>query len=476
MTIKYKISIFTLLLAGVCSTQSCKKFLDVNTSPNTLPYDKATMELVLPTAEHTIAYVIGNKYQEIGGFLSQYWTQLPSATQYYDYDRYSFDAVDGDREWLQLYAGALQDLKFVEETAIAKKDSNYDAVAKLLSAYAFHMVSDVHGDIPYSEALKGNAGILNPKYDEQSVVYGALLSKIDAALVLLNNGQANKMATSDPMFAGDMSMWKKFANTLKLRMVMRQSNTANFASLSSGLSTDPADYFGNGENAALTYIDKQGNKNPLYASIQGLGVNNNVASKTIGDTLNAYGDPRANFYFNADGAAIKGTLQGAAAAGGYPANSPISIPGAGVYGPTVPVYYFSGHEALFLLAELEARKGMASAKATYEEAVVASFDHTGSDTTGLGLFAGTYDFPTALTDQLNAIALQKWISLCGTQNMESWSEVRRLNYPVLKASKATELGNPTDLPARIPYPSNEETANANFPGQKDITLKMFWDL
>ncbi len=476
MNIKYKISICTLILTGLLSTQSCKKYLDVNTDPNNLEYGKATMELALPVAENAIAYVLGNKYQEIGGFLSQYWTQLPSATQYYDYDRYSFDAIDGDREWQQLYAGALKDLQFVEETAIAKKDSNFNAVAKLLSAYAFQMVSDVHGDVPYSEALKASSGILNPKYDAQEGMYAALIAKVDEAMTLLQNSQtSSKIALGDPLFKGDMTMWWKFANTLKMRLVMRQSEKPGFAALLGTLSNNATDYFEAGENAALAYVDKQGNKNPLYASIQGLGVNNNVASKTIGDSLNAYGDPRASFYFKTGGT-VAGTLQGAAAAGGYPANSPITALGDGVYGATVPVYFFSGHESLLLQAEKEARKNAAGAQASYEEGVVASFENCGIDTTGLGLFTGTYDFPTTQAEQIKAIAFQKWIAMCGTQNMESWCEVRRLNYPVLKASKATELGNPTDLPARIPYPSNEETGNSNFPGQKDITEKLFWDL
>ncbi|MFM2388142.1 MAG: hypothetical protein RL660_2899 [Bacteroidota bacterium] len=478
--------ILTLALAAMVGATGCKKFLNVNENPNTLPEDKAKMELALPSAEYTIAYVLGNTYQEVGGFLSQYWTQRPSATQYYDFERYSFDANDLDREWGQLYAGALRDLEFIDQQAVSTKDSNFGAVAKLLKAYTYQLVSDVHGDVPMSEAMKGDDNILNPRYDSQEQVYEQVIKLIDDAIVLLGNGQTSTIGSADVIFGGDMALWAKFANSLKLKALMRiaEKDASAIAKIGAMATADfflPGDVASahTNENAVVGFFDKIGSKNPLYASIQGLGTNNNVASKTIGDTLNALGDPRASYFYDLNTAGlIVGTPQGAAAAGiGYPTNAPVSEVSESIINSTKPVYLISAYEVYFLLAEAQARNWMTgNAQESYEAAVVGSMAECNLDTTGLDLFgAAPYAWAATLPDQLSQIGFQKWVAFCGTQNMESWIEQRRMDVLNLAPSTASTLPG-TAMPMRIPYAASEETANSNFPGQKLITDKMWWDL
>jgi hypothetical protein len=477
--------IIGLAVATMFGATSCKKFLNVNENPNTLPEDKAKMELALPSAEYTIAYVLGNTYQEVGGFLSQYWTQRPSATQYYDFDRYAFDANDLDREWGQLYAGALRDLEFIDQKATTLKDSNYGAVAKLLKAYTYQLVSDIHGDVPMSDAMKGDVDVLNPKYDAQEQVYTQVLTLVDDAIKLLGTSQTSTIGNADVMYGGDMAMWLKFANSLKLKALMRSAdkNPSAVAKIGAMAGEDfllPGDIATehDNENATIAFFDKFGSKNPLYASIQGLGVNNNVASKTIGDTMNALADPRAEFFYdlNASGLVV-GTPQGAAAAGGYPANAAVSNVSESIINATKPVYLMSAYEVYFLIAEAQAKSWMAGiAQESYEAAVVGSMTECGVDTTGLDLFgAAPYAWETALPDQLKQIGFQKWLAFCGTQNMESWIEQRRMDVLNLAPSVASALPG-TSVPVRMPYVAGEETANSNFPGQKPITQKMWWDL
>ena len=516
----------TLVLASLLSLNtSCKKWLDVNQTPNELEQGKGTLELALPSAEYTISYVVGNKYAEIGGFLSQYYTQNPSSTQYYDFDRYSFDANDADREWSQLYAGALKDLNFIVEKGTASGDSNYVAAAKILQAYSFQLVSDVHGDVPFSEALLAQSGNIAPHYDAQSAVYDGCLVLLNDAINMISLSSTSHPGTDDVIFHGDMGMWLKFANTLKLKLAMRQSNVRPTTTAAILASLATADFLEAGENASIAFSTTKGNQNPLYASIQGLGVDNNVASKTIGDYLNQSdttkyvwydtlivgtdttinehrydfldSDPRAGLYFDAEtfgAVGVNGIAQGAAAEspGAFPANTPNSSMSPNVFGPSVPVILMSDYESLLLQAEAQVKGwlagGAANAQANYETAIANSLLQAGVPDTGSTtnvnpdlisnpivrfLMRDYIVWPSTTADQLERIAIQKWVLMCGTQSMEAWIESRRTGYPAFTESLASQL--PVGLlPQRIPYVSGEETTNPNFPGQLPITTKMWW--
>jgi Starch-binding associating with outer membrane len=478
-----KIAIIALAAATVMGT-GCKKFLDVNQNPNSLSENAQTMQLTLPSAEYAIAYVVGDRYAEIGGFLSQYWTQSPSATQYYDYDRYAFDAADADREWSQLYAGALKDLNLIDKKATAAKDSNYLAIAKVLQAYTYQVLTDIHGDIPFSETMKAEAGNFSPKYDSQMSIYDGLLTLCDDALVLLANTQTTTPGADDVMFGGDMMMWYKFTNTLKLKILMRQSEirpvyVKDKLALMSSLTA--ADYLSYGENAEIKFYDKQGSKNPLYANIAGLGNNNNVASSAIADTLNAWGDLRATAFFDettfSSGGTVIGLAQGKAAEnpGSLSSSTPTSSTGDLVIGATTPVKLMSASESLFLQAEAKARTWMAGdAQTDYEEAILESYTYYNITAPTTLFDAAPYKYEAIQADQLKQIAIQKWVSMCGNQNIESWIETRRTNQPAMTESLASYL-NAGEFPARIPYVNGEAAANTSFPGQKALTAKMWWD-
>lgn len=473
----------TLVLASLLSLNtSCKKWLDVNQTPNDLEQGKGTLELALPSAEYTISYVVGNKYAEIGGFLAQYYTQNPSSTQYYDFDRYSFDANDGDREWSQLYAGALKDLNFIVDKGTTSGDSNYVAAAKILQAYTFQLVSDVHGDVPFSEALLAQSGNIAPHYDAQSAVYDGCLVLLNDAINMISLSSTSHPGTDDVIFQGDMSLWLKFANSLKLKLAMRQSNVRPTTTAAILASLSGADFLEAGENASIAFSATKGNQNPLYASIQGLGVDNNVASAAIADSLNTWVDPRASAFYDEESfgaSGINGIAQGAAAEspGAFPANTPNSQMSTQILGATTPVILMSNWEVKFLLAEAKSKSwysSLTTAQEDYEEAIVNNMEYFGIDTTGLGLFTmAPYMWETAPADQMKQIAVQKWVAFCGTQSMEAWTELRRLGMPVLPVSLASQL--PVGMfPQRIPYVSGEETTNPNFPGQVPITTKMWW--
>src|SRR6185436_704976 len=113
------------------------------------------------------------------GLWGQYWTQGPNANQYAAYDQYVYNAADADRPWEALYAGSLKDFQFIYETGL--KDStkkNYAGIARILEAYTFQVATDAWGDVPFSEALKGDAGNVAPKFDKQQDIYDSLIAMI----------------------------------------------------------------------------------------------------------------------------------------------------------------------------------------------------------------------------------------------------------------------------------------------------------
>src|SRR5690606_12113431 len=117
----------------------------------------------------------------LGGMWAQYYTQSPSAGQYDDIDQYNVDTEFADRLWIELYAGALNDLEYVKDESTADEDPATFLIATVLQAYTFQYLVDVFGDVPYLEALQGNDNI-TPAPTPGEEIYLDQLSKIDAAV------------------------------------------------------------------------------------------------------------------------------------------------------------------------------------------------------------------------------------------------------------------------------------------------------
>jgi hypothetical protein len=172
-----------------------------------------------------MAVTVGGSFHNRGSFWAQYSTQSPDAGQYEDMDSYRVTTDEFDREWSEVYTGALENLRNIKEEANATGATNYALVATLCESYTFQMLADLYNEIPYSEALAGAANT-TPEFDNGADIYPAIISKIDEAIAAYEaNPSTNDLSTADIIFAGDMDQWIRFANTLKLKMYMRQSYT-----------------------------------------------------------------------------------------------------------------------------------------------------------------------------------------------------------------------------------------------------------
>ncbi|HEU4551424.1 MAG TPA: SusD/RagB family nutrient-binding outer membrane lipoprotein [Chitinophaga sp.] len=482
---KFKIKIAALALAfGVVSVTGCKKFLDINENPNA-PSD-ANVTLLLPSAQASIAHVLGNQFQVYGGIWGQYWTQSPSASQYKTIDQYSINASSFDRSWRILYTNALQDLQVViTKAAAAPQYQQYAAISYILKGYTYQMLTDAFGDVPVKEA--NNVNITNPHYDPQEVVYDSVFYFINKGLSMIDLNTEAVPGSEDLLFAGDMGKWQQFGNTLKLRAALRLSQVAPQAAEDTIKALQAAGVTFLTEDAAIQYSTTGGNQNPLFAEILGLGRTQNlVASSTAVDQMNQNHDPRVNVFYEKVEAldTVVGITQGAFDTITTTIPYSIPTPAVGAKGlddqsALAPVKLISASESYFLQSEAAARGWWTGADAAqlFRSGISASFADYGlaGEASAYITNAPAAQWPAGLPAQIKAIITQKYFAMCGNQSFEAWTEWRRTNYPdFLVVSLASALGN-DQRPLRLLYPNTEVTQNSNFPGLKTITTPVWWD-
>src|SRR5687768_4396902 len=200
---------FTIIAAiTLVGVMSCKKQLNDNLNPNVA--QTVTPALLMPTAQLGIGSALGVVMNNQGSIWVQHWTQSPSASQYRSLEQYQPTATDYDRVWTTFYTGALPDLMKMNELAAVNGQRQYQAIAKILTAYSFQAITDAWGDVPFTEALRGqpeNGGILNPRYDAQSLIYDSIIKLTLAGLALIDPADPSHPSNDDLIYGGNMSRW-----------------------------------------------------------------------------------------------------------------------------------------------------------------------------------------------------------------------------------------------------------------------------
>ena len=211
---------------------SCKKFLDINTDPN----NPTTIEVskLLPTTQRTLGDALSMDEQN-GGLsevLAVYTHQMSTRESP---DKYGVTGADVSLQtaWSKLFSstanpgttfpvyGVLQNLEDIIAKSTEAGNLVYAGIAKILKAYTYSVAVDVFGDVPYSEANKLKAGILHPKFDDDASIYESLFPLINEGIADLNNTTApnnQEPGADDLMYGGDVDLWIKAANTIKLKL------------------------------------------------------------------------------------------------------------------------------------------------------------------------------------------------------------------------------------------------------------------
>lgn len=466
---------------------SCEEHLNINDNPNTpVNVDKS---FVLTAAQGSLVTGLGGQLANLGGFLAQYHTQPPSASQYLNIDTYNMNIDFSDRLWNELWAGCLNDLNFVLTKSDEEGDTGSFLIASVLRAYTFQVLTDLYGDIPYSEALLGS-GNITPSVDFGGDVYTGLLAEIDAALAKYNgNPVASTVGAQDAIYGAEMSDWVKFANTLKLKLYIRMAYTsqANASAVTALLNAD--NFITSDANFAL-YEDAQNKANPFYdVQIDHLGDVNNIASLSLLQFLDDNIDPRqAAIYRTNSSNVFRGIDQGDRGSYASEVASDFSRPNIIA---TTPVYLMTVAESNFLQAEALIRYSNGSgAKSKYDAGVISSFATYGvSGAQALIGAGGAYEYVASadVETALRQVMIQKWVSLANVNNIEGFFESNRTQYPetVILGNEDYTSGNfvasvssvltGVQTPNTIFYPDTETSKNPNITQKTSITEKVWWD-
>lgn len=460
--IKYSIvtAVVSVLLLSSCSDS----FFDINKDPNNS--DHSTPALSFTSAVAGSAYVMGGYYQALGGFWTQQYAQSPGASQWADWESYNLTEDDFNRQFRVLYASALEDYEYIRNTTAKTGDWSYYSMATLMQAYTFQVLADLYDQVPFTEALKGD-GNLQPHYDAGSVVYDSLLVRIDDAMSKDFSAETSEdPGKYDVVFGGDMSYWKKFANTLKLKIYMRYVNVdANKYKAKIIALLNENDFLDSDAMFAAFKAEETG-YNPFYNTFIDRLAGNVIANTTLTDSVfSKTNDPRLGYFFNASatGKNYNGVPTGAYKTLSGTTSSNYATPAiSAVY----PVYFFTVEEVNFLKAEAEYRYGTdAAAKADYKAGLDASFERAGLSAANDTLYQ---------YNGLKSIMVQKWVASTNMRSIEAFFDYNRTGYPDFFTISKTSVLNGKDRPQRLFFPENERSTNKNTPAKVALNVPVWW--
>ena len=497
--------LFSILLAGTIITGCSKNYLNVNTDPNRVTDANVTAELIFPQAangvgvrqasadflflDHWIGYISQN-----GGFAPQQ-NQIT----------YNIDATFGNALWANQYH-ALFDLRQAETKGLATGDTALAGACIVMEAKLFQELVDLFGDIPYSQAFQDN-NTTTPAYDNGQDIYNDLQKRLDTAVTYLSGTVTNAFSSVDIVNRGNLKLWVLFANTMKLRLLIRQSEISGFnPSADIAKITANGGVLGAGQSINVNpgYSNQTNKQNPYYSNF---GYSVTGVQATSSDDANAYivnlftknNDPRLSRFFYPVGftgnsfvgcvfGAPQSTLPLAAQSSyfgpGLIGNASASGDVTAGPGSSQSQWIVPSFESMFWYAEAVARGWIAgNAQNAYAAAVNESFVWLGDPTAksdAAAYLAGAGAWPGgSLQSQVQFIALQKYYSLTAIDPLEAYSDLRRLNMLTDNTYISIAPGRlSSTLPVRLLYPSTEFTTNtANVAKEGTInvfTSKLFW--
>jgi hypothetical protein len=490
---------YLILLVLVAFLASCTdKFEEFNTDIK----NPATVsgEALFSNAEKTLVDQISstNVNNNVFKLFAQYWTE----TTYTDEANYDIvNRTIADNTFFQYYVGSdatkaggfLKDFKeatqiitaTVPTSAVGEAEkANKLAIIEILTAYAYQNLVDIFGDIPYTEALDINT--IHPKYDDAATIYGNLITRIDAAVAALDDANGS-FGSADVIYGGNVGAWKKFAQSLKLKIGITLADANPTLSKATVEAAVTAGVFtSSGDDALLMYLGSV-HTNPIYVDVVQSGRDDFIPANTVIDLMNDLTDPRRPLYFTPiDTSTEDGVVKLAYVGGIYGESNPFSQYSHisdQIIAPDFPGILLTYDEVLFYLAEAAERTYTVGGTANefYDQAITASILKWGGSDADVTAYLAQPNvaYATATGTWQEKIGTQAYIALY-TRGLEGYTEWRRMDYPIFNlAPTITEYA---EIPVRFTYPINEQTLNkANYTsaataiGGDELTTKLFWD-
>ena len=494
-----KILLFATIAMGLATT-SCDSYLDINQSPNSPQESNMTSGIMMPAAEINLMASFGDFMRIAGGYYAQYYCQTFGTSNYLDYSQFRMSASRSSGAYTQLTSRTLKSLDYVLRFSRQEQEWGSYLAATALKAYTYQLLVDAYGEVPYTEAMQ-DLNNMSPKYDEGTDIYDALVDSLDFALSKAAPG--NKVCTNLLYPDEDATRWIRFANAVKLKLLMRESGVKNVQTKLDALvaegnfPTEDVEYKG-------MFKNESGQMSPFYAeefsSAWGSTQQNVVANVAIIGTMqqSGYTDPRLPKFFKVNGnkeyvGGISGTNFSTSKT--YKASywcRPVAS-------FDMPVSLISVSEVEFFLSEYYAKKNDAgNAAAHYAAAIEASFASAGVSGAAQNIARNAYD----QANYAKCIGVAKWVALAGVNTFESWCEIRRLRYPAFGDVKGSDMYDlvsdasyapdkyvpgtlytpiqvygqvgENHLLERWPYAESSAARNGNAPSFPGYTAPVFW--
>ncbi len=477
---KTKIFIAGLLISiGLFSCTN--DFEEINSNPN------APLQVQPSLLLRQVIYDYGEEMSYEGFVAGNLLGQHLTALDFNLFDRHALKSPQlGGNPWPVLYTNLRDNEIILSQARETEAFKVYEGPALIMKAYIAGTLTDLFGDVPYFEAFKGKEGTTTPVYDAQEDIYlaeGGILDNLDKGIAAIENYQGAFRLEGDILFNGNLNNWVKFANSLKIKSLMRISAKKDVSAELQQIFTEGNFIQQNSENAAFDFTDGEPN-NFRMARLRAGDFNNFVMSETIDEILEDLNDPRVEVLFRPTGndpGEYNGLINGIDAS--QTSISPANFSYAGRIfredSGMLDANFLTAWETSFLLAEA-AEKGFitADAKMLYERGVKQAFEYWNTPLPE-NYLQSEAAYGGAGNDKLKQIITQKWIAGM-TNQYEGWTEWRRTGFPNLKNISAS-LNNDM-IPVRLPYPTEEAALNsqnyqqaAAATNDNSINSRVWWD-
>lgn len=419
-----------------------------------------TLQAQLPFSQYIISYWRG---LDMGRYQLQWTQQLSGVSgKYLNIDRYQMQGQHSDDIWYFYYQHIFRDLQGIITLSTEQNARAYRGIARILQAYSLGFMTDTWGDVPHEMAMGYFTQANLPVYDEQQNLYIEIMQLLELGKQDLNAAQDSDGlkpgAAEDPIYGGDLDQWKKAADVIRLRHLLRMGNHAGNYNLARGQIENQELFSGTHDDMVYQYNADLDQVNPHYYFRQVTR-----AGEFFVDKLMETDDPRIpyfltkNIYGEYVGKPVGSTMQNA------------SSPGDAVASETTPTTLIGYTEQKFIEAEVYYKAGdQGMADQAFEEAVISSLR-------SFDIVDPEWEEAHASIENvsLEEIMTAKYIALF--LNPEVWTDYRRTGYPEIPHYDAED--DFEEIPRRFPYSEEEQNINGiNVPENVDLFTRMWWDV
>ncbi len=446
-----------LLVISGCTAD----FEETNTNPNAPNSVQPSLLL------RQVIYDFGEQMSYEGFVAGDLLSQHRTALDFNLFDRHALKSPQlGGNPWPVFYTN-LRDNEIILNTARTTETAAvYEGPALILKAYMAAGLTDMFGDVPYSQAFNGVNGDVTPSYDLQEDIYqadGGILDNLNKGIAVIEAYDDVIPLEGDILFNGDLNGWVRFANSLRIKHLLRISGKVDVSAELQAIYDDGNFITSNSENAIFNFTNTDPNSFRL-AQLRVGDFNNFVLSETMETVLEDLNDTRIETFFrptaNSNGTEFTGLINGIDAS-----STSIELAGLSLAGTTfredtstLDANFITAWETSLNLAEAAARNLItADAQTLYETGVTQAFEYWQTELPA-DYLTGPAAFNDANATPIKQIVTQKWIAQI-INGYEGWIEYRRTGFPEfldISASLNNEL-----IPVRMPYPAEEEALNAD---------------